>query len=64
MLARWIRVHHRDTAMLLLADTFPWIPANSPLTAVPVLMKPLNFELPMHKVRSAIPLPPEKKEVA
>jgi DNA-binding NtrC family response regulator len=54
-LARWILQHQPETAIILLADTFPWIPANSPVAPVPVLMRPVSIQILLQKIRDAVP---------
>ena len=55
-LARWILQHRTDTAIILLADTFPWLPANSPVAAVPLLMRPVDPQILLHKIQEAVPI--------
>ena len=59
-LARWILQHRPDTAIILLADTFPWLPANSPVAAVPVLMRPIDTQILLQKLRDAVPTAPTR----
>jgi DNA-binding NtrC family response regulator len=54
-LARWILQHQPQTAIILLADTFPWFPANSLVAAVPVLIRPINPRILLEKVRETVP---------
>ena len=39
---RWLRRHRPQASLFLLSDSFPWIPANSPVAGVPVLVRPVN----------------------
>ena len=54
-LARWILQHRPETAIILLADTFPWLPANSPVAAVPLLMRPVDTQILLQKIRDVVP---------
>jgi DNA-binding NtrC family response regulator len=53
-LARWIMSHQPTTGIILLTDTFPWIAANSPLSSVAILMRPLAERVLMDKVRNVV----------
>lgn len=53
-LARWIVSHRPTTGVILLSDAFPWIPANSPIASVPVLLRPLIDQTLIEKVRSLV----------
>ena len=53
-LARWIMSHQPATGIILLSNTFPWIPANSPLASVAVLIRPLIERVLMEKVRNVV----------
>ena len=55
-LARWILQHQPETAIILLADTFPWLPANSPITAVPVLMRPIDPRSLLKRIQEIVPI--------
>jgi DNA-binding NtrC family response regulator len=54
-LARWILQHRPETAIILLADTFPWLPANSPVAAVPLVMRPVDTQILLQKIRDVVP---------
>ena len=54
-LARWILQHRPETAIILLADTFPWLPANSPVAAVPLLMRPVDLRILLQKIQDIVP---------
>jgi DNA-binding NarL/FixJ family response regulator len=54
-LARWLLQHQPETAIILLADTFPWFPAHSPVAAIPVLMRPVDTRILLQKIRDAVP---------
>ena len=54
-LARWILQHRPETAIILLADTFPWLPANSPVAALPLMMRPVDTQILLQKIRDVVP---------
>ena len=55
-LARWTLQNRPQVGLILLADSFPWIPAGSPLAVVPVLLKPIDLAALRRRVRRLLPL--------
>jgi CheY-like chemotaxis protein len=54
-LGRWLRRHQPQTGLILLSDTFPWIPANSPVAGVPVLVRPLDWMALANMIAAVLP---------
>jgi DNA-binding NtrC family response regulator len=58
---RWSRQHQPQTSLILLSDSFPWIPASSSVAGVPILIRPLNWLAVAKKIAATLSSPNESQ---